>query len=325
VVTTWPALSGGNPNNNSQATAEAFGNWRGRKCMAALHYPTRTNGWGPLITPPTYWTDKTVQLIVQMPFSPQGAEGYATMLTSQSVYDNWRRLGTNWKARKDAGYVDCIFSPGWEHNHSGLHYWGGPSATGQKFATYAQYIGVFERFVTAVRETYPEALFQWNLNGHDCPGYFAGAYPANDPRNTMPGTSYFDFVAVDYYDHYPPSFGGTSTSSRRKDFDVEAGEVNGIRWFINFAHSLGKRFIASEWACDANNMADGNAGGDNPEFITNMHQEFTYANGLTVIIGGQTHSVMYAEVYYEDTDQRMGIYNGQNPNAAARYLSLWHP
>lgn len=318
----WP--SGGNPNNNTQAGAEAFGNWRRRKCTVALHYPTRTAGWGPLVSAPTYWADKTVRLMVQMPFSPQGGEGYATMLTSQSVYDNWRRLGANWKARKNAGYVDCVFSPGWEHNHSGLHYWGGPGS-GQKFADYAQFVGVYRRFVTAVRETYPEAEFAWTLNGHDCPGYPAGAFPANDPRNTYPGDAYVDYVGLDYYDHFPPSFGGTSTSSRRRDFDVEAGEVNGIRWYIDYAHSRGKRFLCLEWACNSGNVAGGDHGGDNPVFVANMFGEFTYANGLTVVVGGVTVPVMAGEIYYEDTAQKMGIYNGQNPRAAAEYLRLWRP
>jgi hypothetical protein len=307
-------LSGGNPNNNSQTGAEEFGRWRGRKCTLALHYPTRTNGWGPLLSAPAYWTDKTVRLVVQMPFMPQGGETYATMLTSDAVYGNWRQLGKNWKARKDAGYIDAVFSPGWEPNHANMHYWGGPSSSGQKFRTYAEYIGVFRRFVKAVRETYPEALFAWTMNGHDCPGFPAGVFPANDPRNIYPGRDYVDYIGLDYYDHYPPSFGGTSTSPRRKDFGAESGEVNGIRWYVDFAVAEGKRFLCAEWACNSGNVAEGNHGGDNPAFVANMFEEFAYA---------QAKGVMGGEIYYEDTAQRMGVMNGQNPQAAVEYLRLW--
>lgn len=312
-------LSGGNPNNNTQAGAEQFGRWRGKKVDTALTYPTRDAGWGPLISAtsgqPGAWTDKSVVLLIQMPFFPQGAYTYAA--AARGEYDaQWKQLGTNWAAREAAGFARPVFSPGWEANHNGagMHYWGGPGGGPQRYPDYAAYIAVYQRFVTKVRETYPAARFGWMMNGHDSPGFGAGAFPANDPRNIYPGKGYVDVIGVDYYDHFPPSFGGTSTSSRRKDFDVESREVNGVRWYLDFARSEGKAFGVFEWACNSGNVGGGDHGGDNPTFITNMVKVFREA--LAAKVG------VY-ECYYEDTAQRMGIMNGQNPNAAAAYLSLY--
>ena len=318
-------LSGGNPNNNTQTGAEQFGAWRGKKCGIALAYPPRDNGWGPLVSatslPQGVWTDKTVVLIVQMPFFPKGSDSYAeagrygTDMTKTGSCDaRWREFGNNWAKREAAGFAQAVISPGWEPNHDALHYWSGPSGNGQNYRNYAEYVNTFRRFVTVVRTVYPGARFAWTMNGHDSPGFGAGAFPANDPRNIYPGKEYLDFVGVDYYDHFPPSFGGTSASAGRKDFHVEAREVNGIRWYIEFAIAEGLEFLCPEWACNSGNVAGGNHGGDNPSFVANMHGEFTYA---------KSKGVMGGECYYEDTAQRMGVMNGQNPKAAQKYLELF--
>jgi hypothetical protein len=311
----WP--SGGNPNNNTQTGAEAFGAWRKRKCGIALAYPPRYGGWSPMVAatslPQGVWTDKTVVLVVQMPFFPSGGFSYAA--AARGDYDTeWRKFGQNWAAREAQKFARPIFSPGWEANHFKLHYWSGPSGSSQNYRNYAEYVNTFRRFVTVVRSVYEDALFGWVPNGHDSPGFGAGAFPANDPRNIYPGKDYVDFIGVDYYDHFPPSFGGTSTSGGRKDFHVEAREVNGVRWYIELAISEGKQFLCPEWACNSGNVAGGNHGGDNPTFVANMHGEFKYA---------QSKGVMAGECYYEDTAQRMGIMNGQNPNAARKYLELF--
>lgn len=309
-------LSGGNPNNNSQATGLKFGTWRGQPISAALHYPTRTAGWGPLTSAAGYWTDKTITLIVQIPPFPQGAYTYAA--AAKGDYEpQWRQLAQNWKARTDAGFPPPVFSMGWEANHNNLHYWGGPGGTGaQHFKSYDEYVTTWRRFSTVVRAVDPRARLILVGNGHDSPGFGAGKFPANDPRNLYPGREYLDGVGVDYYDHYPPSFGGTSTSPSRRDFAAEASDVGGVRWYADFAWSEGLEFWVPEWACNSSNLAVG--GGDNPTFVTKMVGEFARVRAR-----GQSGG----ECYYDDDAQRMSILGNTatpaNPRAAAEYQRLY--
>jgi hypothetical protein len=312
-------LSGGNPNNNSQATGLQFGAWRGKPITAALHYPDRDDDWGPLISAPTYWTDKTITLIVQIPPFPKGSYTYAA--AANGVYeDRWRQLAQNWKARTDAGFPAPVFSMGWEANHSQMHYWGGPKGSGenswQHFQSYEEYIKTWQRFSTVVRAVDRRARLIQTWNGHDSPGFSAGAFPANDPRNIYVGKAYLDGIGVDYYDHYPPSFGGTSTSPNRKDFAAEAAEVNGVRWYADFAWSEGLEFWVPEWACNSSNLTVG--GGDNPTFVTNMVGEFARVRAR-----GQSGG----ECYYDDDAQRMSILGNTatpaNPRAAQAYLAAY--
>lgn len=323
--TTARWLSGGNPNNNSQDTGLRFGTWRGRPITAALCYPTREAGWGPLISAtsgqPGAWKDKTIVLIVQMPFFPQGG-GNTYAAAVRGDYDGqWQQLGRNWAARETAGFARPVFSPGWEANHNAMHYWGGPGGTvkgsEQHFQTYEQYIQTYRRFVATVRGVYPGARFAWVPNGHGSPGFGAGKFPAGDPRNIYPGDDVVDWIGVDYYDHYPPSPGGTA-GANKVDFDVESRKVNGVRWYLDLARAAGKGFAVAEWACDGNNPAAGNGGGDNPSFIANMVKVF----GEAVATG-----VPLIECYYDDDQQRMSIMGmtstPANPKAAQAYLAAY--
>lgn len=304
-------LSGGNPNINKQETSAQFAAWRGRKDTTALCYPTRDK-WETLVSAtvgqPGIWTDKTIRLIVQMPFFPVGAYTYAEAAAGKYV-QYWKQCAANWKARTDKGFAPPIISAGWEANHNGagMHYWCGPGGGPQRYTTAKEYVTTFQLFSDTFHAVWPEAEIAWAMNGHDSPGTIAGQYPANDPRNIYPGGAYVQWIGVDYYDHYPPSFGGT-TSAKRKDFQAEANDVNGIRWYLNFAKSEGKGFIVPEWAVVS---GDDNRGGDNPTYVTNMFGVFREALAAGVNV---------AECYYDDTAQKMGIMGGQNPKAAAEYV-----
>lgn len=318
-------LSGGNPNNNSQTGAELFGAWRKRKCGLALTYPPRDKGWGPLVSatalPQGVWTDKSVKLVVQTPIFPAGPYTYAEAAAGK-YRDYHKQLGTNWRKREEAGFARPVFMLNWEANHKGpgMHYWGGPGTGPQQFRDYEQFVKAFQVTAEAVWETYEDAEFGLTGNGHDSPGFYAARYPANDPRNYFPGREYVRYIGVDYYDHFPPSFGGTSTSSKRKDFDVESREVNGVRWYMEWAYAEGVQFAVPEWACNSGNVAGGDHGGDNPQFVRNMFTVFREAWVRRLPDG---RPLFAGECYYEDTAQKMGIYNGQNPKAAAEYLRLF--
>ncbi|MCK9896982.1 malectin domain-containing carbohydrate-binding protein [Frankia sp. AgB32] len=308
-------LSGGNPNNNRQDTGLKFGTWRGKPITCALHYPERAKDWGPLTSAAGYWTDKTITLIVQIPPFPQGSYTYAA--AAKGRYEaQWKQLAQNWKARTDAGFPPPVFSMGWEANHSNLHYWGGPGNGAQHFQSYDEYVTTWQRFSMVVRAVDPRARLLQTWNGHDSPGFGAGQFPANDPRNIYVGKGYLDGVGVDYYDHYPPSFGGTSTSPSRRDFAAEAADVNGVRWYADFAWSEGLEFWVPEWACNSSNLTVG--GGDNPTFVTNMVAEFARVRAR-----GQSGG----ECYYDDDAQRMSILGSSgspaNPRAAVEYQRLY--
>lgn len=308
-------ISGGSPDINKVEGTVEFGNWRGRPGTCALAYITRDHGWGPftsIVGQPALWASrKDMVLIVQMPFFPQGAYTYAA--AARGEYDGqWRQFAAAWKAREDAGYARPWFSPGWEANHNGadMHYWGGPGGGPQRYQSYGEYTATWRRFHGVTRSIYPDARFCWTPNGHDSIGFYADTHPANDPRNIYPGKDYVDAIGVDYYDQWPPS--------TRVPFDVEANDVNGIRWYMRFAEAEGRQFAVPEWSVVS--QPTPNHGGDNPAFIRNMHAVFTEAWGRRLPDGRR---LLAFECAYPDEAQRMNMGRGQNPQAAAEYRRLW--
>lgn len=308
-------LSGGSPNiNKAEATAQ-FGAWCGQVKKVANCYPTRDN-WSTLVSAtsgqPALWAKSDVTPIVQLPFFPQGAYTYAEAAAEKYV-PQWKQFATAWKGRKK------LICPGWEANHSGtsMHYWCGPGGGPQRYTKYDLYTKTFDLFAKVVHDIDSDAEIGWIMNGHDSPGFVAEKYPANDPRNILPNPEHLAFLGVDYYDQYPPSFGGTNTSGKRKDFDTESREVNGVRWYADLAFSLGVQFAVPEWAVVS---GDDNRGGDNPTFVTNMNKVFTEAWNRKLPDGRR---LMKVESYYDDAAQRMNISAGQNPKAAAAYLAAY--
>lgn len=319
-------LSGGNGNNNRQDTWVSFCNWRGKPGGSALTYVTRESDWGPWQTisgQPAAWTDKSVTLFVQLPTFPKGAYTYADAAAGRYI-DHWKAFGAAWAAREAAGFARPVFFPNWEANHFGkdMHYWcGGGKAVGpQRYESYDQYIAVHQLFVTTVRKVYPGARFGWNMVGHDSPGFPAGKFPANDPRNIWPGKEFVDVVGVDYYDMWPGSPGGNAPTAGLKDFDAESRDVNGVRWYGDFALAQGCQFAVPEWAVTSNGLSSGHVGGDNPEFVKKMRGVFEEAYARRLPDG---RPLFLGECYYEDTAQGMSIQTGQNPKAAAEYRRLW--
>lgn len=318
-------LSGGNPNINAQSGSAKFGAWRGRPCTAQLCYPTRDN-WAGLTSAtsgqPGIWTDKTIRLIVQLPPFPQGAYTYAEAAAGKYI-PQWQQLARNWKARTDLGFLPPIFSLAWEANHPGpgMHYWGGLKGTGdgaaQHYQSYGEYIAVYRLWRKTVIAIEPRATMGWAPNGHASPGFVAGQYPAGDPWNIYPGDDAVDWIGVDYYDHFPPSPGGT-LGKNKVDFAVEAARPNGIRRYLAEAKARGKGLLIAEWACDSNNPAGGNGGGDNPTFVTSM---------VGVIREAIAAGVPVVECYYDDDAQRMSIMGmtstPANPKAAIEYQRLY--
>lgn len=303
----WP--SGGSPNINSAAASTQFGVWRGRPVDdgdVALCYPTRDR-WDTLISAtsgqPGLWAGSPITPVVQMPFFPSGSYTYAAAARGEYV-PQWRQFATNWKGRRK------WISPGWEANHSNLHYWSGPSGRTQNWHAYDEYVDTFDLFAKTVHAIDPDAQIIWTVNGHDSPGFAAGRFPANDPRNILPDVAHLAAIGVDYYDHYPPS--------TVVPFDQEAAAVNGVRWYMELAAELGVQFAVPEWAVKNNTALQG--GGDNPAFITNMHKVFTEAWGRRLPDGRR---LLAFECYYDDLPQKMNISSGQNPKSAAEYRRLW--
>jgi hypothetical protein len=147
------------------------------------------------------------------------------------------------------GRADSVVRLGWEFN--GDMDW--------RATDTATWIACYRRAATAIRSTNPAVLLDWTINGH---GTHAGTCDGLS-TNCYPGDAYVDIVGIDNYDHYP-------AARNRAEFDRIGAEPEGLDWLYAFAKAHHKPFSVGEWGV----VPTGDAGRDNPDYITWMHQWF---------------------------------------------------
>ena len=297
----WPGPNGlsgvnGDPVLDA-AHVEAFCADRGRPCRIAHSYTDRTSYTS--MTAGTSWTFSNFAtfpgaLVISQGLVPSGGEAQMAACASGEFDTLWRDFGT---LMVQQGRADSIIRLGWEFNEPTMAWRGTDAAT---------YISCFRHAATAIRATNPKVLIDWTINAHHTPANLCGGLSTN----CYPGDAYVDIVGIDNYDHYP-------WSPTKAAFDRTAANPEGLSWLYAFARAHGKPFSVGEWGV----VPTGDAGQENPDFITWMHEWFA----------GHAPDLAY-EAYFSNCDPG-GVQSSlfetspncqRNPHSAAVYRTLYH-
>jgi hypothetical protein len=295
-----PWLSGANGDPAmTPADVDAFCTFRGSPCDLAETFVAR-NSWSAIVQPSfaeTNFAGWPGRLKISVPPFPENA-GASLATCATGAYDSyWRTFGTTLNS---TGRQNSIIRIAWEANGD----WYQWSATDP-----AAYIGCWRHIADAIRSTAnPDPLLDWGINAH-----YPQNPPSHDARDIYPGDNWVDIVSIDAYDHHPPS-------PTLAAFNAQANANGGITWLYNFARAHNKLFGIGEWG-----VASGsdNGGGDDANYIQFMRDWMTARAGQG----------LYYEAYFNNCEAHnlgSNIYRPtsstclyRNPNAAARYASLW--
>ncbi|GLY06350.1 MULTISPECIES: glycosyl hydrolase [Actinoplanes] len=251
---TWPGdhgLSGVNgfPTLNTKSVTE-FCTARGRGCTVAHTYTDRTSYES--MTRGSAWTfeyfaDFDGVLVISQALVPDKGENLVAGCAAGEYDAYWRDFGTL-MVKQNRG--DSVLRLGWEMNEATMA-WRGLNA--------ANYINCYRHAATAIRSTNPQVVLDWTINAHNSPADLCGGLSTT----CYPGDDYVDIIGIDNYDHHP-------WSPTRQDFERTADAQEGLDWLHDFARARGKLFSVGEWGV----VPTGDAGKENPDFITWMHDWF---------------------------------------------------
>jgi hypothetical protein len=296
----WPGANGLSGVNGSPrldtASVTAFCTARGRACDVAQTYTDRST-WQTM-TAGTSWTFENFAgfdgvLVISQGLTPNGAQADLVSCADGDHDADWQAFGTLMRTH---GRGDSIVRLGWEFNEQTSSWRADDPDT---------WISCYRRAADNIRATNPDVVLDWTVNAHNtpagvCDGVSTTCYPGDD---------YVDIVGIDNYDHYP-------WSPTAADFTATAADPEGLTWLYTFARNHGKLFSVGEWGI----TPTGDAGKENPDFITWMHEWFA----------AHAEHLAY-ETYFSDCDAS-GIQSSlfltsanctPNPQSAARYKDLF--
>ncbi|MFC7534388.1 glycoside hydrolase family 26 protein [Actinoplanes sp. GCM10030250] len=299
----WPGTNGlsgvnGYPVLNS-ASVRTFCTGRGRACNVAQTYTDRSTYES--MTRGTGWTfeffaDFDGVLVVSQGLVPDGGEDLLGDCAAGDYDAHWRDFGS---LMVENGRGDSVVRLGWEMNESTM---------GWRGLNTADYLACYRRAADALRSTNPAVVLDWTINAHNSPAALCGGLSTN----CYPGDAYADIIGIDNYDHHP-------WSPTKADFDRTAARPEGLDWLFAFAQQHGKLFSVGEWGI----MPTADAGRDNPDFISWMHDWFA------------AHATHLAyEAYFQRCDgtaSQSSILRPADPKclpntaSSSRYRSLYTP
>jgi hypothetical protein len=261
-----------------------FAGWRGKPIDVAVTWPARQH-WSDFVnTSGVYTAYQGQPYTMVFGVPPIPEDGSATMAGCAAGSYN-SEWTTFGNTMTSLGLGSSIIRLGWEFNGN-WYVWGGGTPS-----TFAQ---CWQQIVTTVRKVAPNLKFDWNVNR----GSSAGM-PNDAVLQAYPGDSYVDIVGVDNYDQYG-------------DWNTQLNGAYGLNYWLNFAVSHGKELSVPEWGLYPGSTA---GYGDDPAYIQDMHDFFS-ANASNIAY----------ESYFNEPASYIAdaIWNpDQNPNSAAKYLSLW--
>jgi hypothetical protein len=158
----------------------------------------------------------------------------------------------------------------------------------------ADFIAAWRHFVTTFRAASSRFRFDW------CPnvGQANATYALED---SYPGDDYVDVIGLDLYAGWYPN----DKTTPEDRWQYELTRPYGLQWLASFAQTHGKPISLAEWG-----VGD-NGSGDDPVFVQGMH-DFCEANHCVYMTYWDSNSAYKGE-----------LRNGQYPNAAARYKTLF--
>ncbi|HVW81679.1 MAG TPA: glycosyl hydrolase [Mycobacteriales bacterium] len=277
---------------HTPADDEAFAKWRGAAIQIATDF-VGGGAWGsiehPLVLGLAWHKDYAVQLVVSVPMWPASG-GSLSDAAAGSYNSNYAQLA---KTLVSDGRANSVIRLGWEFNTPYFRWQVADDAEA------AQYAAAWRQAVKSMRSVAGQQFtFVWNPN-------LSNTGP--DPALAYPGDAYVDDIGLDVYDR---SLNDNETPQQRWNDLVH--EKYGLQWQAQFAAAHGKPIAFPEWGL-VHDPGAGNAGGDDPYFIQQMHAWFA------------AHDTAF-EVYFdgpEDAGSTFEIGDGDFPNAAALYLRLF--
>jgi hypothetical protein len=228
-------------NGNYVSRVENFEDFRDRKADVALG-TLQSDSWDALLAGYTIdqYKDFKGMLVLSVPMIPDGG---SMSDGAKGVYDDkWRDFGRMLVAKDRPA---AILRLGWEFTGD-YSPWAGTHP--ETWKAYWRHI------VDAVRESDPQALFDWN-------GTVNAQSIGHDPFTELwPGDDYVNFVGVDVYDS------GPSRASDDAGWAKMLGGGLGLDDWYKFAKAHGKRLSIPEWGLNGSSSG----GGDNTYWMSHM-------------------------------------------------------
>jgi hypothetical protein len=234
-------------------------------------------------------------VISQPLFPDEGPEkGNLADCAAGEYNGHWRTFG-RWLVAQ--GRADSFVRLGWEFN--GL--WFAWAATDAE-----QWKQCFRNASSAIKGASPQVRIDWCINAH-------GSTTPADAFELYPGDEYVDVIGIDSYDMYPPSPDIAS-------FVKQCNGPDGLCRVIAFARARNKLFSVPEWGLvglqGTRAGAVGQAGGDSPVYIREMHRVFM-----------ENADILAYEAYFND-DVSGNVHSSlNNPNrhpiSSEVYRQLW--
>jgi hypothetical protein len=247
--------------------------------MAETYLPYQANtgssyGWAYLTTKSDLaswlanWVGTSYQMVIGLPMvALDGSGNPENTLAEGAAGDENSTFVTIAENLVALGFGNAILRPGWEFD--GTWYpWAVQSNTdATNFATY------FQNVVTAMQSV-PGANFKFIWSPA---GFQSLSWNIDD---AYPGNGYVNYVSFDIYDWSWDSAifpGGdpnniATVAQSNAVFNGLLTDPEGLNWLASFAEANGKPIVIPEWAVTIRN--DGHGLGDDPTFITNMHNWF---------------------------------------------------
>jgi len=287
--------------------ATRWGTWRGAPNDFATVYPAYAT-WAEM-QGSTWVTDLLAgfagKLNYGLPLLPTNRPGQWADVTS----------GAN-----DAVFLaiaNDLASKGWASKTNvrvGIEVNGNWFANGITWSTIPQFKAAFIRVVNLFRSV--STAFKFSIDwsaGFPVSGTPGGTTPAQVFDAINPGDSYWDSLGIDTYDHDDLKVTNEATyQNHLRPASGNAGIGNALDWVRS---KTGKGLIVPEWGCATYSTG----GGDNPYYITRMHEFFTGASDVLVYecYFNEPYTNVLNSMWTEFGDPR------QCPNAGTEYRRLW--
>lgn len=241
-----------------------YEDWLGCTVEYVIEFPAREL-WQQ-ISKPQYlleqWQDNPHTLVLGLAMLPSDEEGSMEAGARGEYDDYFRSFG---QALVEAGREDTQIRIGWEFNGYWSDYY-----TPDDPETFREY---WRRIVEVLRSVEgQEFVFIWNP-----------AESGDDAVPFYPGDDVVDYIGVDVYDSvsapgtypYPVVCDDACRLARQSTAwfaNIYGGET-GLAYYSDFAKSRGKELVLPEWGLWE--RPDGFTGGENPFFISQMHEFIT--------------------------------------------------
>jgi hypothetical protein len=271
--------------------AKHFGAFRGRAVDLATVYQIR-DSWSTIAT--STWAVHQYagwkgQLAIGTPLLPTNGDGTLADVAAGRHDADFTSFARMLLAE---GRGNAIIRLGWEFNGN-WEPWSAYDAT--------TFTAAFRRVVGDIRAVAPGVTIDW------C-GNFGVSQAGHDPFTELyPGDDVVDIVGVDAYE---TQWHKVTTAAQWQDYRTTPG---GLDAWHSFALAHHKKFSVPEWGLFS---ATTGSTGDNPYYITKMHDYFT-----------EVAPDLAYEAYFNESQSYIAdsLYGPtQMPLAATTYATLWH-